>query len=210
MYSGTGSFSPRASTWQYLQQPIPVLLLIHFVSNSRQIAQNTVGPVHFNQVLMDNGCWHTLIKMLDLTALLTKDRIEPLALPELFAGEAKGLWQTLLPTCTCAWNDTFLSAVQRCLRAVKEMEVPVVNGVMAATGSLAWHSKQARLPSVLFEKRSDSERSHVLFARGVCLKLVLLASTLRVVDLEPQRRGHEPNKLYRVHSLAAPDSVIYG
>ena len=88
MYSGTGSFKPRCSTWQYLQQPIPVLLLIHFVSNSRQMAQNTVGPVHFNQVLMDNGCWHTLIKMLDLTALLTKDRIEPLALPELFAGEA--------------------------------------------------------------------------------------------------------------------------
>ena len=88
MYSGTGSFKPRCSTWQYLQQPIPELLLIHFVSNSRHMAQNTVGPVHFNQVLMDNGCWHTLIKMLDLTALLTKDRIEPLALPELFAGGA--------------------------------------------------------------------------------------------------------------------------
>ena len=85
------------------------------------MAQNTVGPVHFNQ-FMDNGCWHTLIKMLDLTALLTKDRIEPLALPELFAG---GLapWRTLLPICPVIGNDTFLDDGRHRLRAVKEMDV---------------------------------------------------------------------------------------
>lgn len=53
MYSGTGSFKPRFSTWQYLQQPIPVFLFIHLVSNSRHIAQNTVGPFHLYQVRME-------------------------------------------------------------------------------------------------------------------------------------------------------------
>ena len=88
--------------------------------------------------------------MLDLTALLTKDSIEPLALPELFGGGTRGACRTLLTLCASIGNDTFLDAPLQRPRAVKEMEVPAVNGVMAATGSLAWHSKQARLPSVLF------------------------------------------------------------
>ncbi len=46
-----------------------------------------------------NGLCQPYIKMLDLTALLTKDRIEPLALPELFAGAADAAGK---PSCRFA------------------------------------------------------------------------------------------------------------
>jgi hypothetical protein len=51
-YAGTGARSPRASTWQYLHTPIPVLLSIHLVSYSRQRPQYTVCPFHFRHWLM--------------------------------------------------------------------------------------------------------------------------------------------------------------
>lgn len=80
MYAGTGARFPRSSTWQYLHTPIPVLLLIHLVSYSRQRPQYTVCPFHFRHWLMYYRSCQSLIKMLELTALLTKDKIEPFRL----------------------------------------------------------------------------------------------------------------------------------
>ena len=110
MYCGTGVSIPRASTWQYLQKPLPVLL-IHRVSYSPHAVQYTVGPVHFRQGFMAIGLCQPFIKMLDLTALLTKDIIEPFGLTgrkqrARYAAHA----HLVLHLCACIGNDTLLDA----------------------------------------------------------------------------------------------------